>query len=110
MKHFSSDELRDVLTRVRNKEQVTADELDTLKKYIPMHLDKETADKMAKLMEDIRSGKRPPMSDEERSEMLRNNIDQSLKNVVNSIPQMTDEQFEETCNMCEILRRQMSNR
>lgn len=104
MKHLTASELREVLVKIRNKEMVNKEDLEALKRYIPMHLSKEVGDKMSKLMEDIRTGKRPPMSDEERLVLHNENLEHSLVNVVKSIPEMNDEQFEEVCNMCETLR------
>ncbi|MBO8138250.1 MAG: hypothetical protein H0Z40_08965 [Desulfotomaculum sp.] len=108
MKHFTAEELRNILSRLRKKEQVNEEELEILKFYIPLHLSKDNAEKMAQLVAEIRDGKRPPLSRKEQAEMHKQNIKESLDNLVNTLPTMDDKQFEEICSMCETLRRQIA--
>lgn len=108
MKHFSMEELKSVLLRIKDGTQLLPEEGETLKMYIPMQLNKEQADQMAQMVEEIRSGKRAPMSMEEREEMHRDNMQKSLENMIAQLPQMNDAQFLEICNMCETLRRQVA--
>ncbi|MEG6615608.1 hypothetical protein V6C27_04100 [Peptococcaceae bacterium 1198_IL3148] len=108
MKHFTAEELVAVLTKIRRGVALTANESETLKLYLPLHLNSDRADKMAKLVEDIRNGKREPLSKKERIMMHQENMEQTLNNIIKQIPQMNDEQFTETCNMCEMLRSQIA--
>ncbi|MTI79600.1 MAG: hypothetical protein FH758_01770 [Firmicutes bacterium] len=108
MQHFTADELKDVLNKLRNKEKVDNKELDRLKMYIPLHLTKEHAEEMAKMVEEIREGKRQPLSKEERAEMHQKNMAESLDNIVEALPKMDEKQYTEACTMCETLRRQVA--
>jgi uncharacterized membrane protein YgaE (UPF0421/DUF939 family) len=110
MKHFTTQELVDVLTKIRNRSELTSEEAETLKMYIPLHLNSEQAEEMSKLVEDIRSGKREPLSQEERALLHQKNMEHTLINIMQQIPQMNDVQFTETCNMCEVLRLQIAKR
>ncbi|MBM7854093.1 hypothetical protein JOC37_000465 [Desulfohalotomaculum tongense] len=108
MRHFTADELKNVFNKLRNRDSVTEEELEILKMYIPLHLSQERAEEMAKLVEAIREGKRAPLTKDERIEMHKKNMKQSLDNLVASLPGMDDKEFEEALRMCETLRRQMA--
>ncbi len=107
MKHFTADELKDVLTKLRNREKVSAEELETLKRYVPLHLDQASAERMSKIVDEIRSGKRPPMTPEERAELHQENINITIKNMVETLPTMSDDEFAQVISMCETLRAQI---
>lgn len=108
MKHFTAKELKNVLLKIRAGEHMTPEEAETLKMYIPLQLSKEQATEMAKMIEKIRTGKQAPLTPEEQAELHQKNMQQSLKNFIEQLPQTSDVQFVEVCNMCEKLRLQIA--
>jgi uncharacterized membrane protein len=108
VKHFTEEDLKSVLLKIKDGTILLPEEAETLKRYIPMQLNKEQADQMSQMIEEIRNGERAPLSMEEREEMHRNNMQKSLENMILQLPQMNDAQFIEVCNMCETLRRQIA--
>lgn len=108
MKHFTDEELKSVLLKIRNGIKLLPEEAETLKMYIPMQLNKEQAEQMAQLVTKIREGKQAPLTMEEREKLHRDNMQKSLENMIAQLPQMNDDQFAEICNMCESLRQKVA--
>lgn len=107
MKNFTAEELKKVLTKMRNRENLSEEELEGLKKCVPLHLDKENAEKMSKLVSEIRAGKRPPMTPEERAALHKKNIELTIKNMQNTLPNVSEQEFQQILLMCESLRQQI---
>ncbi|AEF93551.1 hypothetical protein Desca_0666 [Desulfotomaculum nigrificans CO-1-SRB] len=112
MPHLTEDELLALLTRLRkeipSQEQplslLTPEEQELLKMYIPMQLSEESAKRMMKVVTEVREGKRPPLTDEEKLALNRQSMDESLVNFLVQLGKSTDEEFEGIVEMCKRLR------
>lgn len=103
MPHLSSEGLRELLTKAR-KEELSPEEKELLKSVIPMQLGEENAKKMMILVNEIRDGKRPPLSEEERIEMNKRNMEETLVNFLAKLTTATDEELQSALEMCERIR------
>ena len=113
MPHLSQEGLQELLTKareaVRANNQIppaslNLEEQELLKTVIPMQLGEENAKKMMLLVTEIREGKRPPLSDEERLEMNQKNMEETLINFLTKLTTATDEEMNSVLEMCECIR------
>ena len=103
MPHLSQEGLQELLTKAR-KEVLSTEEQELLKTVIPMQLGEENAKKMMVLVNEIREGKRPPLSEAERIEMNQKNMEETLINFLAKLGTATDEEMDSALEMCECIR------
>ncbi|MEW6066015.1 hypothetical protein P378_14155 [Desulforamulus profundi] len=113
MSHLTKEGLADLLAKVKEDIQkenqippacLSKEEQELLKMYIPMQLGEESAKKMTELVNEIREGKRPPLTDEERLELNQKNMEESLINFLTKLSTAGDDEVETIREMCECIR------
>ncbi|SHE51615.1 hypothetical protein [Desulforamulus putei] len=113
MSHLTKECLVNLLTRVREDIQkekqippasLSKEEQELLKMYIPMQLGEESAKKMMELLNEIREGKRPPLSEQERIELNQKNMEESLINFLSKLSTANQDELEAIHEMCERIR------
>ncbi|GAB6158254.1 hypothetical protein JCM39194_14540 [Desulfotomaculum varum] len=113
MSHLTKDDLINLLNRVRqdmqNEKQIppaslTEEEKELLKMYIPMQLSEENAKQMMEMLHEIQTGKRPPLSEQERIKLNKKNMDESLINFLNKLATADQDELAAIYEICERIR------
>lgn len=113
MDHLTKEGLADLLKKVKEDIQkenkipptsLTKEAMDLLKMYIPMQLGEESSKKMMEMVNDIREGKRPPLSEQDRFELNQRNMDESLINILTKLSSANDDEVDALIEMCECIR------
>ncbi|MDO7786291.1 hypothetical protein [Desulforamulus aquiferis] len=109
MSHLTKEGLYQLISKARASSPLTSEEQEQLKLYIPMQLGEESAKRMMTMVNDIREGKRSPLSEQERIELNSRNMDESLQNFLSKLSSSSDEEMESILEMCECIRASRSN-
>ncbi|CCO07648.1 hypothetical protein [Desulforamulus hydrothermalis] len=113
MSHLTKDDLVNLLNRLRQDMQnenqiqpasITEEEKELLKMYIPMQLSEESAKQMMEMLHEIQTGKRPPLSEQERIKLNQKNMDESLINFLNKLATADQDELAAIYEICERIR------
>ncbi|GAB6179954.1 hypothetical protein JCM14036_12730 [Desulfotomaculum defluvii] len=113
MMHLTQESLVDLLMNTRDAMQkgnkippvtLSMEDQEQLKMVIPMQLGEESAKKMMTIVNEIREGKRPPLSEQERISLNQKNMTESLTNFLIKLSTVNEEELAVIIEMCEAIR------
>ncbi|ABO51088.1 hypothetical protein Dred_2578 [Desulforamulus reducens MI-1] len=113
MQYLTQQGLVDLLLKTREEIQkenlvppsfLGKEEQELLKMVIPMQLGEESASKMMVLVNEIREGKRPPLTEQDRIKLNQQNMEESLINFLTKLSTANEEELATALEMCETIR------